>query len=109
MSTFHVNNYVGCFDTRYGWFMPAESLDNYVMYIIAVDDSLYRCVAKVYRRTSKFGINNGRVSKLTVYETVLQGKAKVIYNYDRGLDFDDTPSPAILAKALACFPIPENN
>ena len=47
-------------------------------------------IAKVYDEGSTWGINEGRVSKLTVYAT--DRKSAEIYNYDRGLDFDNAPA-----------------
>lgn len=37
--------------------------------------------AKVYKRRSKYGINNGRISKLTI-----KIDGKITANYDRGWD-----------------------
>lgn len=53
-------------------------------------------MAKVYDEPSDFGINCGRVSKLTIGKTNSRNANKnffdqMCYNYDRGLDFDDTP------------------
>ena len=45
------------------------------------DDPGYSFSAKVYDRASGFGINNGRVSKLTVWRD-----GQEIMNYDRGWD-----------------------
>lgn len=39
--------------------------------------------AKVFDAPSEYGIDGGRVSKLTVY-----ANDKIIYNYDRGIDLD---------------------
>ena len=55
-----------------------------------------RWEAKAYDAGSKFGINNGRVSKLWICND-----KDCIYNYDRGLDFDNAPEgivDAILAE-----------
>jgi len=40
--------------------------------------------AKVFQEKSRFGINNGRVSKLSI----MGSNNKIIYNYDRGIDID---------------------
>ena len=54
--------------------------------------------AKVYDTPSEFGVNHGRVSKLSIgkpHNMITQdGEAffnKIDYNYDRGLDFDNLP------------------
>lgn len=56
--------------------------------------------AKVYDEPSKFGINNGRVSKLAVSKTSTRDENKdffeqMCYNYDRGLDFNEAPKDLI--------------
>lgn len=43
----------------------------------------YKFTAKVYDSGSRFGINNGRVSKLMVTY-----RGKIVFNYDRGIDID---------------------
>ena len=48
-------------------------------------------MAKVYDEGSNWGINEGRVSKLTVYDG-RTSKSPEIYSYDRGLDFDHAPA-----------------
>jgi hypothetical protein len=56
--------------------------------------------AKVYDSGSKFGINDGRVSKLSIYQVSgYEDKrhGKMIYNYDRGLDFDRCPAEVLAA------------
>ena len=53
-----------------------------------VGDS-YSFKAKVYNEGSKFGINQGRVSKLTVWKNELgrrNSERKIIASYDRGWD-----------------------
>ena len=47
----------------------------------------YRWEAKVYTNGSMFGIDNGRVSKLSIYGA----NGSAIYAYDRGLDMDNAP------------------
>jgi len=39
--------------------------------------------AKVYDEPSEFGIEEGRISKLSLTQN-----GKIVYNYDRGLDLD---------------------
>ena len=51
--------------------------------------------AKVYREGSAFGIDGGRISKLTLRE-----KGKVIYNYDRGEDVPPQNEAAEIALAI---------
>ena len=50
--------------------------------------------AKVYEKKSRYGIDGGKISKLT-----LKVKGEVIYNYDRGLDVP--PQNETAEKALA--------
>ena len=50
--------------------------------------------AKVYEKKSRYGIDGGRISKLT-----LKVKGEVIYNYDRGEDI--LPQNEAAEKALA--------
>lgn len=52
---------------------------------IEIDGTEYNYSAKVYDEPSQFGINEGRISKLTVK----QGKKDII-NYDRGWDIEPT-------------------
>lgn len=52
------------------------------------------CQAKVYDLPSTFGINNGRVSKLSIGKTNRRicnenFFDQMAFHYDRGLDFDD--------------------
>lgn len=55
--------------------------------------------AKVYDEGSQFGINGGRVSKLAICEGDRWDHNRVIYHYDRGLDFSKCP-PGVLEKVL---------
>ncbi len=53
--------------------------------------------AKVYDEPSMFGVNEGRVSKISIGKTSgwnpnLNFFRQMDYNYDRGLDFDNLPS-----------------
>lgn len=61
------------------------------------------CTAKVYDEPSQYGINNGRISKLVISKgDSFEGMSETIYNYSRGLDFDETPS-GLLQKVLLAF------
>lgn len=51
--------------------------------------------AKVYDEGSDFGINGGRISKLT-----LKQNGKEVYNYDRDLDIDCQTEEAEVALAV---------
>jgi len=51
--------------------------------------------AKVYGKGSAFGIDGGRISKLTLRE-----KGKIIYNYDRGEDVPPQNEAAEIALAI---------
>jgi hypothetical protein len=48
-------------------------------------DTIYSYWAKVYEEPSEFGIEGGKISKLTIRES---GNSKDLYNFDRGLDRD---------------------
>lgn len=48
---------------------------------IKVGSTIYRYQVKVYDAPSKYGINQGRISKLWV-----QLEGKTVINYDRGWD-----------------------
>lgn len=51
---------------------------------------------KHYDNESQFGIDNGRISKLTLVQD-----SKVVYNYDRG---EDVEPPDIRSGKGACYP-----
>ena len=57
----------------------------------------YRYEVKHYEAGSQYGIEEGRVSKLSIRKN-----GKWVYNYDRGLDFDnlDEEGKATYAKIL---------
>lgn len=52
-----------------------------------ISGTLYDYCAKVYEEKSRYGIDGGRISKLSIYDN---NNKKLIYNYDRGLDIDVT-------------------
>lgn len=60
--------------------------------------------AKVYGAGSRYGINGGPVSKLAIFcKPGEKGRGSgwpLVYNYDRGLDFDDC-TPELLAAVVA--------
>jgi hypothetical protein len=64
----------------------------------------YPYEAKVFDIGSIHGINGGRVSKLMIWKNV-EGSLP-IYNYDRGLDFDNAPD-GLVDSILALYPEPE--
>ncbi len=51
----------------------------------------HRIIAKVFDEGSNFGVNGGRVSKLSIYKpgTTGGGFSDMVYNYDRGFDFSE--------------------
>ncbi len=62
--------------------------------------------AKVFNEGSQFGINNGRVSKLSICEGEVWNHKKQVYGYDRGLDFDNCPAE-VFSKIMAhCESLP---
>ena len=54
--------------------------------------------AKVYDTRSRYGIDGGRISKLT-----LKADGKVIYNYDRGEDVPPQNEAAEMALAILLY------
>ena len=54
--------------------------------------------AKVYDEGSQYGIEGGRISKLT-----LKASGKVIYNYDRGLDVPAQNEAAEIALQILMY------
>lgn len=63
------------------------------------------CLAKVYNNPSRFGINGGRTSKLSISKTDTRDEnqhffEQMDYNYSRGLDFDTLPN-LLLDKIIA--------
>jgi len=63
---------------------------------VFIGNKEYVFEAKVYDFPSMFGIENGRVSKLCVYDE----RGKIIYSYDRG---GELPSK-IIKKVLEIWP-----
>lgn len=51
--------------------------------------------AKIYDEPSKYGIEEGRISKLE-----LRQGGKIVYNYDRGLDIPPQTAEAEMALAI---------
>ena len=62
---------------------------------IKVRNSLFHYWVKHYDEPSEWGINEGRVSKLT-----LKRDGKIVYNYDRGLDVETVDEETKLALAI---------
>jgi len=63
--------------------------------------------AKVYDLPSSFGINEGRVSKLGICSTSYFDHNHTVYNYDRGLDFNECPPGVLQAILEACEALPK--
>lgn len=55
-------------------------------------------LGKGYDEGSQYGINEGRISKLTLKEN-----GKVIYNYDRGEDVPEQNEAAEIALAILMY------
>lgn len=73
-------------------------------WITAIIDGRY-VQAQVFDEPSSYGINDGRVSKLTIGKTSKRDPNRnyfdqMAYNYDRGLDFDNLPD-GVLDKVVA--------
>lgn len=62
---------------------------------IKVRNSLFHYWVKHYDEPSKWGINEGRVSKLT-----LKRNGEIVYNFDRGLDVEAVDKETKLALAI---------
>lgn len=62
---------------------------------IKVRNSLFHYWVKHYYEPSEYGINKGRVSKLT-----LKRNGKIVYNFDRGLDVEAVDEETKLALAI---------
>jgi len=52
--------------------------------------------AKVYGEDSDFGITGGRISKLCICHGSHYKYDAMVYNYDRGLDFDNTEGTVLI-------------
>ena len=62
---------------------------------IKVRNSLFHYWVKHYDEPSEYGINEGRVSKLT-----LRRNGKIVCNFDRGLDVEAVDEETKLALAI---------
>ena len=62
---------------------------------IKVYDSIIRYWVKCYEKSSKFGIDNGRISKL-----MLKRKGEIVANYDRGWDIEPVDEDAEIALSI---------
>lgn len=62
---------------------------------IKVHDSIIRHWVKCYEKSSKFGIDNGRISKL-----MLKRKGEIVANYDRGWDIEPVDEDAEIALSI---------
>ena len=65
---------------------------------VFMTDGTHKIQALVFSENSTYGINNGNVSKLWIRRTA---DRKVVFNYDRGHDVDE--SPAGLVEAIIKF------
>ena len=61
---------------------------------IKVHDSIIHYWVKCYEKSSKLGIDKGRISKL-----MLKRKEEIIANYDRGWDIEPVDEDAEIALA----------
>jgi hypothetical protein len=59
---------------------------------LKVYDSIFRYWLKQYNESSQFGIDGGRISKLT-----LKRDGTIVANYDRGWDVNPADSDTLLA------------
>ena len=62
---------------------------------IKVKNSIFHYWVKHYDEPSEWGINEGRVSKLT-----LKRNGEIVYNFDRGLDVEAVDKETKLALAI---------
>lgn len=102
---------INCLNECAGSYLPVEGLEvtesdgNWVTGL--VDGHWFQ--AKVFANPSEYGIKDGRVSKLVISKTnVWPGfyREKLLFNYDRGLDFGRTNSK-LVNKILAAFSVEE--
>lgn len=71
---------------------------------VVIDGILFLYNAKVYEEGSKYGINNGRISKLSVVSDIYNEGwewENAIINYDRGWDI--RPETDLAKKVLNYF------
>lgn len=73
--------------------------------IITVNGKSYRYCAKVYDEGSEFGINEGRISKLTIIDANDETWSRPVINYDRGWDIeaDNAEDCEVLRAVLGLF------
>lgn len=62
--------------------------ENWVAGIAESDGTTYHFSAKLFDEGSEFGINNGRVSKLSIRKENDKSLSGFICNYDRGWDIE---------------------
>ena len=62
---------------------------------LKVRNSIFHYWVKHFDETSEYGINKGRVSKLT-----LKRNGEIVYNFDRGLDVEAVDEETKLALAI---------
>lgn len=95
-----INKDTGGFqDANYLTAMGLPKSGNWVSFSVNHYGKEYICEAKVFSESSIFGIDGGRISKLTVYKK----DGPMVYNYDRGLDFCEI-SHVLLDKIIRIFP-----
>lgn len=68
----------------------------------------YRFQAKVFDEPSRFGIHDGRTSKLMIWDEAERQRARNIFsasimNYDRGWDIEPEPEHTGLVEALVSY------
>ena len=84
-----INEYVGPMNKIVGVNLT-DTKDNWVNLVVTFNAANYNVCAKIFRENSKYGLNDGRISKLDIS----LGGVK-IYNFDRGLDFDNAPKEVL--------------
>jgi hypothetical protein len=78
--------------------------DNSTNWVDGIVDK-YRFQAKLFDEGSTFGINDGRVSKLMIWDEAVRQQAQNIFegcivNYDRGWDIEPQPEHKIYFNAV---------
>lgn len=93
----------------HGYFVELPARQQYWMNITQIGQRLMlvpilQASAKIYPEASEFGIDNGRISKLSIRELQLDGKYIEVFGYDRGHYRDElestTPARALYEKIL---------
>lgn len=65
----------------------------------------YDFVALVFNEPSNYGINKGRISKLTIKRKHISPKDRIVYSFDRGRDVETDEGKQAMMKIYEIFPL----